>query len=813
MKLTFNLCIIIVAMVYSCNDLKTSQYNIGKNNFDEGWKFRKDSLVGAESLFLSDSGWITVDLPHDWSINDVDKTSDPEAIGPFSKKSEGKFSTGHVVGGTGWYRKHFTLGSKTKGKNVKLLFDGVYMVSEVWVNGKKAGTHYYGYTPFYFDITSYLNKTGEENLVAVKVMNKGKNSRWYSGSGIYRHVWLLVEEKINIPVWGTFITTPEVSEEKAKVQISTKLQNQKDENANLVLKTMILDKNKNQVVLLSKDTLIQKSADIEIKQETLIQNPDLWSCETPDLYTVVQEVEVDGNIIDKKESNFGIRKLEFSPEKGFLLNGVETHLYGGCMHHDNGILGSATFDRAEERRVENMKANGFNAIRTSHNPPSSQFLDACDRLGMLVIDEAFDMWEHPKNPEDYHLYFKENAKKDLESMILRDRNHPSIIIWSIGNEIYERADSNGVRIGNYLKKIVTDLDQTRPVTAAVCFFWDHPDYTWKNSAPAFSILDVQGYNYTWKEYTNDARQFPNRIMMGTESVPFEAYENWNEVETKPYVIGDFVWTGMDYLGESGIGHSYTDTSGAHFSMPWPWFNAWCGDIDIIGNKKLQSYFRDVVWHRSKIEMAVHYPLAEGVEEKISYWGWPDEYQSWTWSGSEGKKMKVNVYSRSEKVRLELNGKLIGEKSITEKDKLTATFEVPYEAGELKASAIENGKVVAEKSFKTAGMPAKIKLIAEKQSIKAGKGNIAYFRVEILDKDGNSVPLAKVPVKFTINGEATLLAAGTACPNCMESFTDNEFTTFDGFGQIIIRSNGKVGSVKLEAISEGLEKGNCEITAE
>jgi len=809
--------VVAICIFFSMSCIKTKSDNesfiLGKNNFDNGWKFILDSLSGAENPDYNDSAWIAVDLPHDWSMDDVDKKYDPEAIGPFSKKSAGAVSTGHVLGGTGWYRKHFTLDKNVSGKTINILFDGVYMVSEVYVNGKSVGNHKYGYTPFYFDITPFLNEAGKENLVAVKVSNTGKNSRWYSGSGIYRHVWLLVDKKVSIPIWGTFITTPFVSKEKADISVSTKIQNLKDEDVNVSLITKIIDGSNKVVAENKKESTIKSKCEIDLNQVFEVSDPALWNCESPNLYKAEQQVIMDEKLMDITETNFGIRKIEFSSDNGFLLNGVETELKGACMHHDNGLLGSAAFDMAEERRIETMKANGYNAIRTSHNPPSPQFLDACDRLGMLVIDEAFDMWEHPKNPNDYHLYFKEQAKPDLESMILRDRNHPSVIIWSIGNEIFERADSSGTRIGNYLKKIVKDLDQTRPVTAAICGFWDHPGYTWKNTIPAFEILDVHAYNYQWKEYANDFKLFPNRIIIGTESVPFEAFENWQEVETKKYVIGDFVWTGMDYLGESGIGHSYTDTSGAHFSMPWPWFNAWCGDIDICGNKKAQSWFRDVVWHRSKIEMAVHNPLPDGTVEKISYWGWPDEYQSWNWNGSEGKKLKVNIYSRSEKVRLELNGKLFGEKPISEKDKLTASFEVPYEAGELKASAIENSKVVAVKTFKTTGIPSKIKIIPEQKSIKADKGNIAYFRLEITDKDGNYVPLIKVPVKFTINGEATIAAAGAACPNCMESFKDNQFETYNGYGQIILRSNGKSGSMKIEATSEGLEMGVCEIKVE
>ena len=443
----------------------------------------------------------------------------------------------------------------------------------------------------------------------------------------------------------------------------------------------------------------------QLTSHLMITQPSLWSVDNPHLYRATSQIVVKGKIIDSYSVLFGVRTLEFSAEKGFLLNDIPLELKGACMHHDNGLLGSAAFDRAEERRVEIMKANGYNAIRTSHNPPSKQFLDACDRLGMLVIDEAFDMWEHPKNPQDYSNYFKDNWKSDLQSMILRDRNHPSVIAWSIGNEIYERADTSGQRIAGQLVRVVKSLDNSRPVTAAVCLFWDHPGTDWSASEKAFASLDVGGYNYEWKEYENDHKKFPERIMAGTESFPIEAFENWQQVEKDSWVIGDFVWTGMDYLGESGIGHMYYDKKDAAFSMPWPWYNAWCGDIDITGQKKAQSYFRDVVWGRSKLEMAVHEPMPEGKKEDISYWGWPAEYQSWTWPGEEGKKMQVSVYSRCQEVRLELNGKVIGQKPTSDKTKAYSKFEVPYSSGELKAIGLTDGKEVATKIFKTAGKPS------------------------------------------------------------------------------------------------------------
>jgi beta-galactosidase len=483
---------------------------------------------------------------------------------------------------------------------------------------------------------------------------------------------------------------------------------------------------------------------------------------------------------------------------------------GACMHHDNGLLGSATFDRAEERRIGIMKANGYNAIRTSHNPPSKQFLDACDRLGMLVIDEAFDMWEFPKNPMDYSKYFKGYWKSDLESMILRDRNHPSIIIWSIGNEIHERADTSGQRIARQLTATVKALDKTRPVTAAVCLFWEPPVLDWSASERAFASLDVCGYNYEWKEYENDHKKFPERVMIGTESFPLEAFENWQQVEKNSWVTGDFVWTGMDYLGEVGIGHSCYDKKDDLPAIPWPWYNAWCGDIDICGQKKAQSYFRDVLWKRSRLEMAVHEPIPAGKTERFSNWGWPAEFQSWTWPGNEGKILQVSVYSDCQEVRLELNGKIIGKKQVSEKTKMTAKFDVPYSAGELKAIGITNGKEVANKIFKTAGKPASLRLVADRNPILANRNDLAYITIEVMDNTGNLIPDARIKVDLAVTGDGEMLASGNAAPNDMESFHNVRCRTYNGRCMAIIRPFTKTGNIKLTAKADGLSQSTVEI---
>ena len=777
--------------------------------FDSDWRFYRGGVQGAEMPRFDDSKWRKVDLPHDWSIEDLPEQIPGETIGPFSKKSEGAnngASTGHVVGGTGWYRKTFTLNSNDKDKLISVYFEGAYTETDVWVNGNHVGDHKHGYTSFYFDITKFCKAAGEKNLIAVRVMNNGKNSRWYSGSGLYRHVKLVVTNPLHIDQWGVYITTSVVSEQESKVKLVTNVSNEKNEKADIKISTKLLDANNNIVGESEVPSSVNANDKGQVIQHITVNSPKLWSPDAPYLYKAEITLSANGTTQDVTTTNFGIRTIKFSAENGFTLNGKKMKLQGGCVHHDNGILGAAAIDRAEERRIELLKANGFNAVRSSHCPPSPAFLDACDRLGMLVIDEAFDMWEKPKNPDDYHKFFDEWWERDLSSMVLRDRNHPSVILWSIGNEIQERADSSGLAIIKKLKPVINQFDSSRLITSAVCEFWDNPGKKWAATAPTFASLDVGGYNYQWYQYESDHKQFPDRIMVGTESVPQHALENWSLVEKDNYVIGDFVWTAMDYLGESGIGHAVCNNQKDEFLIPWPWFNSWCGDIDLIGDKKPQSYYRDVVWRRSKIEMAVHAPMPDSCKEKVSYWGWPDEEQSWTWPGSEGKKLIVSVYSRSPLVRLELNGKVIGEKQIPD-TLITAKFEVPYEPGELKAVAIENasqGKEVGSVILKTANAPKTIRLKADRSTIRASRNDLSYVTVEILDDKNNVVPNATVPVEFSISGAGELAGVGNANPSDMASFKQSKRNTFRGKCLVILRPKGDAGDITLKATSPGLQ---------
>ncbi len=822
MKSTFLIALAALFVIVSCS--QKDQQMSREISFNDGWKFMRSDVENAQVSEFDDSAWRTVDLPHDFSIEDLPEKEGVNQIGPFSEESPGGVSTGHVMGGTAWYRKHFTLNKEDQGKIIKILFDGVYMNADFWINGKHLGNHPYGYTAFSFDLSDYLLPAGQENVLAVQVKNVGKNSRWYSGSGIYRNVTLIKTAPVHVDLWGVYVSTDEVKDGKAAIDLKVKIQNISNETEDFTIKTTIL-KPEGEVVTESESEqeLGIMGNSIFQKKET-IENPALWSTENPALYTVLIQLKDDGKIIDQYEEKFGIRTIDFSPEKGFLLNGESVLMKGGCMHHDNGPLGSAAFKTAEYRRVKIMKENGFNTIRTSHNPPSKEFLDACDELGMLVMDESFDQWQRPKNPEDYNLYFDDWWEEDLESMVMRDRNHPSIVIWSIGNEINERADSSGLEIARMLKNKIVSMDNTRPITQAICHFWDHPGREWDKTAPAFAQMDVHGYNYAWNQYESDHEKYPERIIIGTESFPKEAFDNWQMVEKHPYVIGDFVWTGWDYLGESGIGHTNLDNEPSTFSPPWPWFNAYCGDISILGYKKPQMYYRDVVWRNSDLEMLVHAPIPEGRKEVVSMWGWPEEWKSWNWEGNEGKVLQVSVYSRCDQVRLELNDEIIATKDVPEEnpvetqmdnpmesrkiEALAATFEVPYQSGELVAIGLNDGKEVVRQILKTAGKPSTLKITSEE--IKSGLNDLAYFNIEVLDENGNLVPNAAIPVDFEISGNGTLQAVGNGNPTDMKSFQQPNVSTFRGKCQLIVRLGKDRGEISVSAKSDGLTSGTVNL---
>jgi beta-galactosidase len=796
--------------------------------FNSGWKFIRDSVQGAEKPEYDDSGWMTIDLPHDYSIMNLSGEDSQDKIGPFSKKSPGNGnSTGQVIGGTGWYRKSFSLEKAYAGKIVIINFDGIYMESEVWVNGSKVGIHKNGYTPFWYDITSFLNPTGNLNVIAVKVDNVGRNSRWYSGSGIYRNVHLSLLQPVHVAPRGIYVTTPEIRENSAIINLAVTIRNDEMKVTNARIIINIKDRDGRLVTSANEKIVLAGKSENINKKQVEVKNLQLWSIESPNLYTAEIKIEVDNKVTDVVNQPFGIRSINFSAEKGFLLNGKPVKLKGGCMHHDNGLLGSAAFDKAEVRRVEIMRANGYNAIRCSHNPPSEVFLNACDKLGMLVIDEFTDMWENYKNPQDYSRFFRQWWNRDLTEMILRDRNHPGIIMWSIGNEIYEKNDSTRIRIALQLSGRVRMLDDTRPVTQAINDFF-YPE-GWDLSANTYNLLDVCGYNYGLKYYESDHQKYPERVMISTESYPLDAFDYWKAVEDSPSLIGDFVWSSMDYLGEVAVGNSsYSPGSKskvagipAGFKLPaginifdlqvkrpssWPEFVAWCGDIDITGEMKPQMLYRNVLWNNSKLEITVHEPIPAGFAEILSMWGWPNERPTWNWKGNEGKPLQVRAFTRSSHIKLELNGKIVGEKDMKTDDKYIAVFEVPYEPGELKAVVSEDGREVASKVLKTTGDPVAIRLVPDRNRIKADRNDLSFVKIEVVDGKGQIVPQDSIIIRLTLSGIGEIAALGNANPKDMASVNRPLINTYKGKALAVIRPSGPEGSIKLMAESQGLKTG-------
>jgi beta-galactosidase len=795
----------------SCQSSGNGALDLGEHLFDADWKFKNEDVADARQPAFDDSDWRVLTIPHDWGI-EPRPIRDGEQIGPFVKGIKDSTSTGNLPGGIGWYRKHFTLHRADAGKTFLLCFDGVSVQSEVWLNGRYLGFHPNGYMPFYYDLTPCLNPEGEDNVIAVKTVHTGDNSRWYPGAGLYRHVWLSVSRSTHILPWGVHVVTPEVTPEQSQVHVSVSVRNDANVASEALVGISLFAPDGRKAGYSEQMVSCPPEQTVVSVQTFSVDRPQLWSPDSPGLYTAEATVANGNEGLDVQRIRFGIRSIRFSSETGFLLNGKSILLKGACVHHDNGLLGAATFDGAEIRRVRLLKENGFNAIRTSHNPPSAQFLDACDSLGMMVIDEAFDMWIHPKRAQDYHLYFEEWAERDLSSMMLRDRNHPSVILWSIGNEIFERADSSGLAIARRLTALVKTLDVTRPVSQAICAFWQDRSQPWDATAPAFALLDVGCYNYEWEQYERDHRLYPERVMIGTESFPKEAWINWRMAVEKPYVTGDFVWTGMDYIGEVGIGNTRYDRPGekATPERPWPWYLSWCGDLDICGNKKPQSWYRDVVWGRSELEILVHHPVPDGQVEYVSLWGWPDEYPHWNWDGYENVPLQVSVYTVFDTVRLFLNGRKVDEKPVGRSQALTATFSVPYQAGELRAVGIRNGEEVLSGKLTTSGPASRIRLVAEQSSVRSDPNDLAYVRVEITDEAGQRVPDAAVTVRLTAGGNGCLIASGNASPCDLKSFRNPVCTTFGGRALAILQPDDRPGTMSLTATADGFPETKVEI---
>lgn len=731
--------------------------------FDSGWEFTHDGKT------------ISVDLPHDW---DIYTAPDPET---------GATGTGGgwYAAGKGEYRKSF----KTPvGELVKLHFEGVYQKAEVFVNGQKAGQHAYGYTPFTVDVTPFLYRDKRMNEVVVTVDNSEQpNCRWYSGSGIYRHVWLQTMPTLHIAENGVFITTPEVSADQAIVQVEVTVENESDQDRHA---SVALGNGQLMVSVPAKQTKT-------VTTSFPVKNPRLWSPADPYRYEVKVELKEGGKTIGQQIVNYGIRSYSFDTERGFVLNGKPILLNGACVHHDDGLVGAMAFDAAEIRKVRLMKEAGFNLIRTSHNPTTRAFLDACDSLGILVIGEAFDGWRTAKLKYDYSTLIDSCYREDIHAMVKRDRNHPSIISWSLGNEVIERKDLRVVTTARQLKRAVLEMDTTRPVTEALCA-WDRD---WEIYDPHFEVLDIGGYNYMIFKHASDHQRDPQRVMWQTESYPRDAFRNWATVNDNSYVVGDMVWTGLDYLGESGIGRYYYEgerpgESYVEGGQP-DWHGAYCGDVDITGWRKPISHYRELLWSQDSKDLYMAVKEPDGYHGKIHHtqWSvWPT-WESWNWSGWEGKPIEVEVYTKAPEVTLFLNGKEVSKKKVDRSTEFKAVFSIPYEAGELRAEA--GGKSV---TLATAGEPARLRLTADKQTLTADGQDLVYIAVEVVDGQGRVCPDAAIPCEAIVKGQGQLLSFASADLKDREPYTSPRVTTWKGRAMIVVRSGKGKGNTQISVKS-------------
>lgn len=830
-------------------------------SFDDGWRFLLGDPAQAEQPQFDDTSWRKLSLPHDWSIEDrpgAPKTTDPwvppvalwnpgghpkdakpvspelpivmasvppatadgppHKVGPFDTDATAfGWGTGWTVGGIGWYRKQFTVSNLAPGEQVEIRFDGAFMITEAWLNGVKLGRNVNGYLGFVFDLTPHVRKDGP-NVLAVRVSNVGETARWYSGSGIYRHVWFNRTGAVRIPYSGVAITSPVAGADNARVLVGAEIENRSAQPAKVECQVALRDSGGRVVGTGSVWVTLAAGqvgrADVEI----VVANPALWSPEAPNLHHSDITLSVDGKVSDQLRERFGIRTIAVSPKTGFRVNGKTYQLQGACLHHDHGILGAVAIDRAERRKIELMKANGFNAIRCSHNPQSPYFLDVCDELGMIVIDEAFDVWEKPKLLKDaYNVYFKDHWRTDLTAMVRRDRNHASVAFWSIGNEIAEAISPRGVEIATQMRAAIRAVDTSRFITQALT-----ASFAGQKGEAARAQLDVTSYNYSFHAVEKDHQTYPELTFLTTETHTADAYDIWEHMQRNPAYMGEFVWTGMEYIGEVGSGSSglRSDTAapneekkiifGMDVSMlnfyvwDYPAYQAGSGEIDLIGLKKPPSVYRDVVWGRNSLALFVQRPVPAGFHEEQTAWGWPDVLESWTWPDAGERAMAVHVYARGDEVALVLNGAEVGRKALTTADKRKAIFPVPYKPGTLVAVAYENGKEIARQTLETVGAPTTLRLRAERAAIAGSAADLAYVFAEVLDAKGRMVPDAAVPLRFAVTGKGALRAAGSGNPYGIESFQDGDTRSFHGTALAIVQPTGRRGDAKVSVSSPGLK---------
>jgi len=813
--------ILFILSISFFNSCKTDE-PLADIDFNKDWLFIKGEQKNASVKDFDDAGWRKLNLPHDWAIE-----------GPFDSKYNAR-TGGLPVHGIGWYRKHFNIESSHKNKVISVEFDGAMNNAQVWVNGNLVGERPYGYIGFEFDISKYI-EFGKDNVIAVKLSPEDLAARWYSGAGIYRNVHLKINNAIHIPQYGTYITTPTVTKEKATVIIKTRIANQNTKEKSAKLNTRIYAPNGECVSDISSDIILQVNNEGNTKDEIEIQNPQLWDIETPQLYTAVSCVTDGSKMLDCYTTKFGIRKIAYSRENGFQLNDKTVKLNGVCLHHDLGPIGAAVNRRAIERQLQIMQSMGVNALRTSHNPPSPEVLDVCDSMGIVVQVEAFDEWKLGKVPNGYHKFFDKWHETDLRDMIKRDRNHPSVIMWSIGNEILEQGKKDGWMITKELTDICHDEDPTRPTTAGFNYY--PAPFTNKLA----DYIDIIGLNYWPLNYQEVMDMDPKYIVYGSETssltssrgvydLTLDAYpdKSTNHVSSYDVIVGppwayppdvefeqqekvtsslgEFIWTGIDYLGEPTPYGGRDNSTNGYWNDDWPSHSSYFAPVDLCGFPKDRYYLYQSQWTK---EPMVHV------------------LPHWNWEGKKGQNIPVYAYTNCEEVELFINGKSYGKKvkgvdltpipaefhffdKGTYMSKYRLSWNVPYQPGELKVVAYTNGKEMAEKTITTSAAPYKIELTADRSNISADGQDLSFITVRALDKNGIPCPLADNKITFEVSGNGTIAGVGNGNQASLESLQGDNIKLFSGMALLIVKSTETKGMINITASSEGLENSQIEL---
>lgn len=781
-----------------------------KQRILDNWRFWKDG---------NEKDAVTIRLPHDAMI-----------LEERNPNLENGNATGFFPGGKYVYTKMIQGDPTYEDQTVMIEFEGVYMNSKVYLNGNEIGGWIYGYTNFYVDLTDKL-KIGEENELKVIVDNsKTPNSRWYSGSGIYRPVNLWTGAKQHIRPEGVKVKT--ISYDPAVIEIQVETEN---EEAAEIRNTIIAD---------GEIVAVVNGNNVRVE----IPNTQLWDAEQPYLYTLKTELIQGEDTIDEAETRFGVRLLSWDSENGFQVNGKTVKLRGGCIHHDHGILGTSAYDKAEVRRIRKMKEFGFNAIRYSHNPAGKNFLDACDELGMYVIDETFDQWKLPQTTYDYTMYFDSEWKKDVKALVSKDYNHPSVIMYGIGNEITDTGLSFGSDIAKMISAEFHRLDYSRPTMLANNAMLTTmaamqakkketektngeekavgsadvndivtllpkimasitPESIEKLAEGCFDAVDIVGYNYGQNLYEGTHTMKPERVILSSETFPCKMASNWEYVEKNDYVIGDFMWTAWDYLGEAGVGQPVYGTTQAPFSKSYPCLTAACGSFDLTGYPEAQAYYSAVLWGKyKKPYIAVRPVNHSGEEYTLGRWRLTDALESWTWDGCEGKEAEIIVYSIGSSVELRKNGDTIGRKNLVN---CKAEFTAIYEAGILEAiSYDEDGKEIEKTTLSTAGAEIKLCVLPEDKEIK--KDTIVYVPIHVTDEAGKIKMMTDKKITVSVEGPGELLAVGSGNPETEEKYTDNSCTSWHGRVLAIVRSKLEKGEITVTAKTEGMESAVAKI---